>query len=143
MKKTLLVSMAWATLLVSVGAGAATLLRLDQVIAPRPGPGLVGFGTDRRLTSITVGANLDLTAGVLSAKPAASTSRSYAVTLTQDAQGNYPLPTGVQSKTVVYRNGLRQNPGGDYTIQANTVVPLASLPAWNSDGLDVVQVDGE
>jgi len=131
----------FAGLFATSNASAATKVRLDQVRAPVAGPGLMGYGPDTTGTPVTVGSGLQLSGGVLSAPGVAPSERSFAVVLTRDASGNYPLPAGVRVRTEVFRNGLMQNPAKDYSIVANVVTPVSTVGAW--DASDDVWVNGE
>lgn len=70
---------------------------------------------------------------------ALSSSLQITVKLVRDVNGNYPLPIGVRNDTKVYRNGVRQLLGEDYTIVANVVIPRIDYP-W--DISDLIIADG-
>ena len=60
--------------------------------------------------------------------------------LAQDVSGSYLLPVGTRLRTKVYRNGVWQALGLDYSIVSDAVVPAAAHP-WSPG--DLVLVDGE
>ena len=122
------------------GAYTATSLSLNQIQAPQAGPGLVGYGTDRRLAPVALGTGLDLTAGVLSAKAITAPARSYGVKLAMDGSGGFPLPLGVRVRPAIWRNGIRQSSGDDYTIIGDVVIPVSGHP-WSVE--DTILADGE
>jgi hypothetical protein len=130
--------LALAGLFAAGTAKAATRVHVEQL---RGAPGtLAGFNALGNGQPVNIGAGLSYSAGTLTAiGGAAPAVRTRNVTLVRDAGGMYPLPTNVQRNTVIHRNGLRQQPGGDYNITSGTVVPTPAV--WLAD--DLVLADGE
>jgi hypothetical protein len=130
--------LALAGLFAAGTAKAATRVHVEQL---RGAPGtLAGFNALGNGQPVNIGAGLAYSSGVLTAAGSTNVPVSTRnVLLVRDAGGMYPLPANVQKNTAIHRNGIRQQPGGDYNITSGTVVPTPAV--WLAD--DIVLADGD
>ena len=127
-----------ATMWAAIRGQGATRIQLEQLRSPVQGPGLVGFTAAGIGAPILPGPGVSIENGFLNVKVTVSVDRRYNVQLTRDGSGNYAIPPNCQKSTVIWRNGLRQQPVGDYNVAGAVLTPVTP---WAVD--DLVLCDGE
>jgi hypothetical protein len=106
-------------------AWAAGKVRADQLTPGATGTlRLLAVGSDNRFASLAIGSGLTYDGTNISATPPAAATP---VLLTRNPDGTYLYTGGA-----VFRNGLIQIPGADYTVAGSVLTPIG----WNAD--DVV-----
>lgn len=123
---------------------AQTTVRLGMLSGPVSLGGVMVLTPTGQITFATIGPGILLDKGtggyVLRAQ---SANRVLGAKLSSQSDGTYLLPqTALPASLLVYRNGVRQSAGDDYTFDSATrkIAPVAGVP-W--DASDLVLIDYE
>ena len=116
-----------AGLALMAAAVAQTRMTADQLRAGAVAPlRLLAIDSAGRFAYVAVGAGLEIAGTTLQATTAGPKAPAK---LARNADGTYVYPGGA-----VFRNGLLQTPGADYTVSGSTLTPTPT--GWAAD--DVV-----
>ena len=123
---------------------AQTSVRLSMLSGPAGPGGVIVLAPNGQVTFATIGTGLVLDRGaggyVLRAQ---SANRAVGAKLSLQSDGAYLLPQPAVPATLeVFRNGVRQSAGDDYTFDSATrkITPVPGSP-WSTD--DLVLADYE
>ena len=118
---------------------AQTSVRLGMISGPAGGGGVMVLAPNGAITFATIGAGISLVQGagggyVLQAQ---AVNRIVGTKPVRQTDGTYLLPQAVVPASLrVYRNGVRQSAGDDYTFDAaaRRITPVTGFP-WSTDDL--------
>ena len=106
---------------------AATKLKFDQFATGITGiPGLVGVDSTNKFGVIVMGSGLNYNQSTSTLSVAAAAPLSPSV-LVRNTDGTYQYTNGL-----VYRNGLLQIPGVDFSASGGTLTPIPAA-SWATD----------
>jgi hypothetical protein len=132
-------------LLLAVGLMMAqTSVRIGMISGPVSPGGVMVLAPNGQITFATIGPGILLDKGtggyVLRVQ---SANRVLGAKLSWQADGTYLLPqTALPASLLVYRNGVRQSAGDDYTFESATR-KIAPVAGYSWDASDLVLVDFE
>ena len=140
MRKTLIILVVLATLLVA----APTTIRIGMLLGPTlANGGVLVLAPTGQVQVATLGVGLSLVSDGKGGYVLQGTVPRLVVGVkpARQADGSYVLPdAATASMLVVFRNGVRQSLGDDYTYEVSTkvITPMAGFP-W--DATDLVLCD--
>jgi hypothetical protein len=121
---------------------AQTSVRIGMITGPVSPGGVMVLAPNGQITFATIGPGIVMTQSAGGYVLQMSVNRVVGGKPARQADGSYLLPHPAMETLRVFRNGVRQSSGDDYTFDLATrkILPVADVP-W--DASDLVLVDYE